>query len=82
MSALTHFDGEEVVESIKPFSELSPFGSSLLRPFDGTAPPRTCGSLKIPFEFCQCQFLKANLTVTERRLAGAVAAKMASICTL
>jgi hypothetical protein len=75
MTSNTRFD-EDTDDAIKPFSSFSPFGSSLLRPFDPTV-PRTCGTLKIPFEFCQCQFLKANITTTETTLAGALAGKMA-----
>lgn len=59
----------------------SPFGSSLLRPFDKTV-PRTCGTLKIPFEFCTCQFVKTNITESEPAMGKELAQKMVGLALL
>lgn len=65
-----------------PFDELAPelkgptpFGQSLLYPFDKNM-PRNCGTLKIPFEFCQCQLETKNITETEQQLGKLLAQAM------
>ena len=65
-----------------PFHELTPelkgptpLGQSLLYPFNMSI-PRNCATLKIPFEFCQCQFETKNATETEPKLGKNLAQTM------